>query len=108
MSGRARANRGGGGAAVVVLLAAMTAALSGTAGGCKQDKQSLVIAHLRLAAPDARAMNLVSATLTPTPGAARTFELTMLSADSTADFGLYIAAGVTGDVPVLATAAPRE
>src|SRR5438105_4247077 len=74
--------------------------------GCKKEKESLVIARLTLAAPDPRAANLLSVSVMLIPGPARTFPLQMLSADSSASFGVYVPGDITGDVAVVAIASP--
>ena len=75
--------------------------------GCKKEKESLVIARLALAAPDSRASNLLSVSVTLTPGPTRSFPLQMLSADSSASFGVYLPGDITGDVAVVAIATPQ-
>jgi hypothetical protein len=85
----------------LLLLAACAAA----GGGCKKEKLSLLLVNLRLAEDDPRAADLVSVTLTATPGPTATYPLTTaLSATTSLELGLYIAA--TGDVSIVANAVP--
>ena len=74
--------------------------------GCKKEKESLVIARLTLAAPDPRAANLLSVSVMLNPGLSQTFPLQTLSADSSASFGVYLPGDITGEVTVVAVAAP--
>src|SRR6476659_4622012 len=91
------------GAALCLML--VTCALAG--GGCKKEKESLVLAQLQLAAPDARAASLLSVSLAATPGPTRTFALSSLSADTASELGLYLPGDITGTVAITAVAFPK-
>ena len=88
-------------------LSLMAATCALAAAGCKKDTQSLVVAKLKLDAPDPRAADVTSVSLTAMPGPTRSYELKkMLATDTTVDLGLYIPGDITGDVTIIAVATP--
>jgi WD40 repeat protein len=87
--------------------ALMIAACTLLGAGCKKEQESLVLVELKLASPDARATNLMSAKLMANPGPTRTFPLSMLSVDDAVVFGVYLSGDITGDVSIVAIAYPQ-
>jgi WD domain, G-beta repeat len=80
------------------LLLAAFAAL--TAGSCKQ-KDSLIVVQLTAAAPDAASLREIDVSA---GGVTRTYALSSGLSAVTVSLGLYVSSGVTGQVPVRATA----
>jgi len=78
------------------------------AGGCKKDQQSLALVSLKLRSGTTAATNLKSVTLSATPGPMATFDQATLSADTAVKFGLYLSGSITGDVSIVASAAPKS
>ena len=78
------------------------------AAGCAKDKESLVLAELKLDTAGTQATNLMSVTLAATPGPTKTYRITTLSGDSSVVLGLYLPGNVTGDVRIDATAYPQD
>ena len=91
-------------AALPIVLATSVA----IAAGCAKDKESLVLAELKLATAGTQATNLTSVTLAATPGRTKSYDVTTLSGDSSIVLGLYVPANVTGDVRIDATAYPQS
>jgi hypothetical protein len=88
------------GAPLILFAMAATAAT-----GCgSKEKESLVLAELKLATPGTRAMNLQSVFLAAMPGPTKEYDISSLSGDDTVVLGLYIPGGVTGPVNITATA----
>lgn len=93
-------------------VAAFSAAvLSLTAGGCKKDKESLLVVTLSAGTTDASAKNMTSVVLTVSDGMhalSRTFPLTagtgIPSTSPFVTFGVYIDSDITGGVTVSAKA----
>jgi hypothetical protein len=86
-------------------LSLMAATCALAAAGCKKDTQSLVVAKLKLDAPDPRAADVMSLSLTAMPGPTRSYQLKkMLATDTTVDLGIYIPGDITGEVTIIAVA----
>jgi WD40 repeat protein len=77
---------------------------AGMAAGCQKEKQSLVLAKLRLAAPNPAAASLTSLRISVNGGSVKLFDLSGLPDDATTTFGVYVDGDVTGAITVDALA----